>query len=528
MEMRVETDVASLARNWWVFLLRGIVAIFFGVLTALMPGITLTLLVLLFGAYAIVEGGFNVVAGIRRRRGERLWWLLLLEGLVSIAAGVIAFILPGLTALMLVLVIGAWAIITGVLEIVAAILLRKQIRGEWWLALSGVLSLAFGVLVMLWPGPGALALVLWIAAYSIAFGVLTVALAFRLRGARERTAAAACRRRRAGGPDHAAHADTPALGRHRGGGVPDLRLRGGARPRLVAHQVALRARRRGRPRQLGAPPSGWTAVAKTAMPAVVNISSSKTVRGPGGSAPFFADPFFRFFPTPERAPRRERSLGSGVIVTADGYVLTNSHVVEGADQIQVTLDDRREFKAKLIGADPKSDLAVLKLPGSGFTLMTLGDSSKVEVAEVVLAIGNPFGLDRTVTMGIVSAVGRANRGDHRLRGLHPDRRRHQPRELGRRPGERQRRADRDQYRHLQRERWLSGHRLRRAGQHGPAGDGAADRAGAAVARLPGGDGPGADAGHGPRARALDPAGASSWPTLRPTGRRRERASSGAM
>ena len=123
----------------------------------------------------------------RHRRGERLWWLLLLEGLVSIAAGVIAFILPGLTALMLVLVIGAWAIITGALRIVAAILLRKQIRGEWWLALSGVLSLAFGVLVMLWPGTGALALVLWIAAYSIAFGALTVALAFRLRGARERT-----------------------------------------------------------------------------------------------------------------------------------------------------------------------------------------------------------------------------------------------------------------------------------------------------------------------------------------------------
>ena len=164
------------------------------------------------------------------------------------------------------------------------------------------------------------------------------------------------------------------------------------------------------PANVGAPPSGWTAVAKAAMPAVVNISSSKTVRGPGGSAPFFADPFFRFFPTPERAPRRERSLGSGVIVSADGYVLTNSHVVEGADQIQVTLGDKREFRARLVGADPRSDLAVLKLPGSGFSLMPLGDSSKTEVAEVVLAIGNPFGLDRTVTMGIVSAVGRANLG----------------------------------------------------------------------------------------------------------------------
>jgi len=164
------------------------------------------------------------------------------------------------------------------------------------------------------------------------------------------------------------------------------------------------------PANVGVPPSGWTAVAKAAMPAVVNISSSKTVRGPGGSAPFFTDPFFRLFPPPERAPRRERSLGSGVIVTADGYVLTNSHVVDGADQIQVTLGDRREFKAKLVGADPKSDVAVLKLPGAGFATIALGDSSKTQVAEVVLAIGNPFGLDGTVTMGIVSAVGRANLG----------------------------------------------------------------------------------------------------------------------
>jgi serine protease Do len=158
-------------------------------------------------------------------------------------------------------------------------------------------------------------------------------------------------------------------------------------------------------------PNGWTAVAKAAMPAVVNVSSAKTVRGPDGpSAPFFSDPFFRFFPGPQQGPRRERSLGSGVIVTPDGYVLTNNHVIEGASDINVTLDDRREFKAKLIGADPKTDLAVLKLPGSGFSVVGLGDSSKVQVAEVVLAIGNPFGLSKTVTMGIVSAVGRANVG----------------------------------------------------------------------------------------------------------------------
>src|SRR3989442_9105370 len=147
------------------------------------------------------------------------------------------------------------------------------------------------------------------------------------------------------------------------------------------------------------------------MPAVVNIASARTVRGPAGPpTPFFSDPFFRFFFSPERAPRRERSLGSGVIVTRDGYVLTNNHVVEGAQDIRVTLGDRREFTARLVGADSKTDIAVLKLPAGSFTIIPLGDSKRVDVAEVVLAIGNPFGLSQTVTMGIVSAVGRANLG----------------------------------------------------------------------------------------------------------------------
>ena len=158
-------------------------------------------------------------------------------------------------------------------------------------------------------------------------------------------------------------------------------------------------------------PAGWTGVAKIVMPAVVNIASARIVRGlDRPSGPLASDPFFRSFFGPERGPRREQSLGSGVIVTSDGYVLTNNHVVEGAQEIRVTLDDRREFQAKLVGADPHTDLAVLKLSGSGFTVLALGDSSRVEVAEIVLAIGNPFGLSRTVTMGIVSAVGRANVG----------------------------------------------------------------------------------------------------------------------
>jgi serine protease Do len=151
------------------------------------------------------------------------------------------------------------------------------------------------------------------------------------------------------------------------------------------------------------PPPGWTAAAKAAMPAVVNVATARTAKMPD-------DPFFRMFFGRDRLPRREHGLGSGVIVTADGYVLTNNHVVEGAQDIRVTLADRRELTARLVGRDPKTDLAVLKLPGTGYPRAALGDSSRVEVAEVVLALGNPFGLSQTVTMGIVSAVGRANVG----------------------------------------------------------------------------------------------------------------------
>jgi serine protease Do len=152
-------------------------------------------------------------------------------------------------------------------------------------------------------------------------------------------------------------------------------------------------------------------VAKAAMPAVVNISSTRTVRGPSAMpGPFLSDPFFRFFGGPELGPLRERSLGSGVLFTADGIVITNSHVVEGAQDIKVTLADRREMTGRLIGADPETDLAIVKLPGKGFPVLAFGDSSRVDLAEVVLAVGNPFGLSQTVTMGIVSALGRANLG----------------------------------------------------------------------------------------------------------------------
>lgn len=157
-------------------------------------------------------------------------------------------------------------------------------------------------------------------------------------------------------------------------------------------------------------PESFAGVIKKAAPAVVNISSSRVERPQRRSGAF---PFPFEFPGPEfGAPRARRatSLGSGVIVSADGSILTNNHVVEGASEITVTLADRREFRAKLVGADPLSDVAVLKIDATGLPTLPLGDSSKVQVGDVVLAIGDPFGLGQTVTMGIVSATGRGGLG----------------------------------------------------------------------------------------------------------------------
>lgn len=177
--LRFNPDV--LAHNWWAIALRGVAAIIFGILAFALPGVTLAVLVLLFGAYALVDGIFNVIAAVSGRSGAQSWWMLLLEGLVSVAAGLVAFFMPGLTALTLVYVIAAWAIITGVLEIIAAIRLRKVISNEWWLVLSGVVSIVFGGLIAAYPGAGALALIFWIGAYAVVFGVFLLALAFRLR-----------------------------------------------------------------------------------------------------------------------------------------------------------------------------------------------------------------------------------------------------------------------------------------------------------------------------------------------------------
>lgn len=171
----------ALARNWWALAIRGGAGIIVGVLAFVLPGVTLVTLILLFGAYAIVDGIFNLIAALRGRTGEQPRWWLALEGLVSLGAGMVTFAMPGLTTLVLVYVIAVWAVITGVLEIVAAIRLHHEISNEWWLVASGVLSVVFGGLLMFAPGAGALALVFWIGAYAIVFGALLVGLAFRLR-----------------------------------------------------------------------------------------------------------------------------------------------------------------------------------------------------------------------------------------------------------------------------------------------------------------------------------------------------------
>ena len=165
---------------------------------------------------------------------------------------------------------------------------------------------------------------------------------------------------------------------------------------------------------------GFAPIAKRAVPAVVNVSSSKVIRTPGGntSSPFFSDPFFRQFfgntlPNNFKTPpseEREHSLGSGVIVNPDGYILTNNHVIDGAKDVKVSLGDKREFQARIVGTDAKTDIAVLKIDAKDLPVLAFGDSSKMQVGNFVLAIGNPFGLNQTVTLGIVSATGRGGLG----------------------------------------------------------------------------------------------------------------------
>ncbi|HEY9433833.1 MAG TPA: HdeD family acid-resistance protein [Blastocatellia bacterium] len=173
-----------MTQNWWAVALRGLVAVLFGIAAFVWPGITLWALVAIFGAYALVDGIFAVIEAFRRDVVGERWWALLFEGFVGIAIGILTFTWPRLTAMGLLYLIAFWAIVTGVFEVITAIRLRHEIRGEWMMALIGVLSVAFGFLLVAFPLSGALSVVLIIGAYAVAIGALMIALGFKLRSLR--------------------------------------------------------------------------------------------------------------------------------------------------------------------------------------------------------------------------------------------------------------------------------------------------------------------------------------------------------
>jgi len=179
------SETVALSRWWWTFILRGLLAIAFGVLAFVAPVWGVAILVALFGAWALIDGVTNIWTGIRTRNVDRNWWLEILEGLVSVAVGVIAFAMPDFAAEVLVILIAVWAIVTGVFQIWAAIRLRERIRGEFWLGLAGVASILFGVILLVFPAAGALALVWLIGSGAIAIGVFLTILGWRLRGVHE-------------------------------------------------------------------------------------------------------------------------------------------------------------------------------------------------------------------------------------------------------------------------------------------------------------------------------------------------------
>lgn len=171
----------ALVQNWWSPVIRGLVAILLGIITLAWPGITLGALVLLFGVYALLDGIFSIIGAWRASKAHERWGVLVLEGVVGILAAAVTVAWPAITALALVYIIAAWSIITGILEIVAAVRLRKYIRREWLLVLLGIASLVFGVLLTASPLLGALVLAIWLGVYLLIFGVMLVGLGLRLR-----------------------------------------------------------------------------------------------------------------------------------------------------------------------------------------------------------------------------------------------------------------------------------------------------------------------------------------------------------
>ncbi len=169
-----------LARNWWVVALRGVFAILFGIVALLLPGVTIAALVLLFAVYMLVDGILAIIAGVRAARHHERWGMLVLEGVADLIAGAIAFVWPAITVLAFVILLAAWAIVSGALLLSAAFRLHIE-HGRWLMLLGGLVSVLWGILLLLWPFIGAVVLIWWIGAYALFFGGALLALAFRLR-----------------------------------------------------------------------------------------------------------------------------------------------------------------------------------------------------------------------------------------------------------------------------------------------------------------------------------------------------------
>ncbi len=180
----MENLISRLAQDWWVFLIRGIAAVIFGIAAFIWPGLTLAVLIMLFAVYVLVDGIFGLVYAIRNRARLNHLWVWVVEAILGIAVGLLTFFMPGVTALVLLMFIAAWAIVGGILRIAAAVELRKQITGEWLLIAGGALSVLFGILLIVMPGAGIISVVWLIGLYSVLFGVLLVGLAMRLKGVR--------------------------------------------------------------------------------------------------------------------------------------------------------------------------------------------------------------------------------------------------------------------------------------------------------------------------------------------------------
>jgi uncharacterized membrane protein HdeD (DUF308 family) len=167
--------------NWWAVALRGVAAVLFGFFALLRPGVALGALVFVFGVFALLDGLFAAVAGIRAAEHHERWWPALLEAVLGVGAAAAAFLVPGATMVGLVYVVAAWALISGALKLAAAVHLGRHVPGAWWLAVAGLVSLAFGLVLLMAPGAGVLALVFWIGVYAIVRGTVLLTLALRLR-----------------------------------------------------------------------------------------------------------------------------------------------------------------------------------------------------------------------------------------------------------------------------------------------------------------------------------------------------------